>query len=262
MLRCDPSVHHPLRLGQIHFVRLMLHSTALFYQLTLAFRYMFLLELVHVVRAPFVERRRDPIFILGGIIIGAGTIILLIWENINPISTLSRVNGICYIGIQRGPVIFLLTFDIAINFILTAMFVWQLRPSNTAVHGTIPHLSPASKRRISRVLQPFQSKERPRPSTIRSKASQASLRRMIWRTIFGSTLVLVATTINCIMFISWRNSHMGHACLLLCLSDGKCACLRSHVILMLHPSRHRNACVKLPHDANGQNKEHNESQRS
>jgi hypothetical protein len=181
-------------------------------------RYMFLLEVVHVVRSPFVERKRDPVFVVGGTIVVAGTIALLIWENIDPISSLSRVNGICYIGIQNDATIFLLSFDIAVNLALTLLFVWQLRPNNPLIHRQSESTTSSKpKRQLSRVLDSFTAKER--SSTIRSKASQASLRAMIWRIMLGSALVLMATTINCVVFLKWHGSHMGHACLLLCLSD-------------------------------------------
>lgn len=60
--------------------------------------YLFLLERVHIVRAPFVDRVRDPIYALGAILTIGGFAAVMAYQCIDPTAELSREDGICRIG--------------------------------------------------------------------------------------------------------------------------------------------------------------------
>ncbi|KAF1944610.1 hypothetical protein EJ02DRAFT_83860 [Clathrospora elynae] len=180
--------------------------------------YLFLLERVHIARAPFVDRRRDWIYIIGVLLTVGGFVGIVAWELVNPMASMSP-SGECRIGIEAGAAVAVMVLDTVINLVLTVIFVWQLRPVMKWVTPAIPGYgndATGTKRRIS--IQGFLGWTQDAPKLLRT-SSRPGLRVMLIRNIFGSSTLLVATMINNGLFLKCYFARMGHACLLMCLSD-------------------------------------------
>ncbi|EAT81022.1 hypothetical protein HBI56_103170 [Parastagonospora nodorum] len=94
---------------------------------------LFLLERVRVVRSPFIERKRDPIWIGGTIATVCSYLGVTAFEFIQPESELSRTDGLCRIGIQPNAAIGVIVLDTVFNVVLTIIFIQQLRPAASQI---------------------------------------------------------------------------------------------------------------------------------
>jgi hypothetical protein len=183
-------------------------------------RTLFLLERVRIVRAPFIERKRDLVWTIGSIMTIGGYLVLMGLEFIAPESDLSRVDGNCRIGIQPGAAVGVIVLDSILNIILTGIFVRQLRPkvgsvlqqSLGQVHGS------ARQRRSPSISRLLNLEEHGLLSSGRTSA-ESNLRSMIIRNVIGSVLLLLNTVVPNIVFLAWPNARLGHACSILCLTD-------------------------------------------
>ena len=165
-------------------------------------RYLFLLERVHVVRAPFVDRIRDPVWVIGAILIMIGFVVVTAFESISPRSELSRVDGVCRIGIQPHSGYALIALDTTINLVLTGIFIWQLRPALGV--SVIPWLP-----------------NRTSGSGSGWKASQRNVKAMLLRNVLGTSLLLCTTITNNTLFLTRPFAVYSHACQLMCVTDSK-----------------------------------------
>jgi hypothetical protein len=180
-----------------------------------------LLERVHVVQAPFVDRTRDKLYVIGAILTTCGFFAIMAWQFVNPFAELNHQTGICRIGIEPQAAVAIMVLDVLINTVLTGIFVWQLRP---ALGWAAPKMlslasdttctGPDSTRHGSRH---WMSK---RSHSMRT-SSRSDLRVMLVRNVVGSGFMLVVTVCNNSVFLIWSFAKMGHACLLMCLTDGK-----------------------------------------
>lgn len=183
-------------------------------------RYLFLLERIHVVRAPFVDRRRDPIYVVGAVLTTGGFIGIMSWQFINPTAELSRKDGECRIGIQPGAAIAIIVLDSVINFVLTGVFVWQLQPAMASALPKLRSITSASnKEATSPVVGSSSWKKRVRDFI--QGSSLSDVRLMMVRNVVGSGMILTVTLINNGLFLTRAFAKLGHACMLMCLGDGK-----------------------------------------
>ncbi|KAH7391127.1 hypothetical protein DE146DRAFT_663561 [Phaeosphaeria sp. MPI-PUGE-AT-0046c] len=194
---------------------------------------LFLLERVRIIRAPFVERGRDPLWIIGATTTICGYTIIMGLELIAPQATNSRVDGICRIGIQPHAAIAMLVLDTVLNVTLTSIFVWQLRPAITSLPHRLSNHAPSRMRNcrllsMSRVLE---WKNSTYGGAGRS-TSENNVRLMIIRNIVGSILLLMNTIANNAIFLTWSFARMSHACFLMCLTDLVLGMLITHWLSM------------------------------
>lgn len=87
------------------------------------FLYLFLVERAHQLVALRIPRNRDPVYLIGIIIVLFGFGVLAVFAFLHPVTSLSKVDGKCRIGLPLVITIPLLSFDIIINFALTLVFV-------------------------------------------------------------------------------------------------------------------------------------------
>jgi hypothetical protein len=187
-------------------------------------RALFLLERVRIVRAPFLERSRDYVWITGTVMTICGYAGILAFEFEAPMAALSLETGICRIGIQPAAAETLVVFDTALNITLTGIFIWQLRMS----FGSPINRSPSNTHNT--VQQPRKSicrlptwEKHGLGSTGRS-SSENNLRLMLMRNVIGCVLLMVNTIVNQATFLTRSFATMAHACLLMCLTDSKSTC--------------------------------------
>lgn len=144
------------------------------------------------------------------------------YEFVAPTSKLSRVDGICRIGIHPDSGYAVLALDTTINVALTGIFIWQLRPAlGSSVTRSPTHLSTSSSGRGGwSVLNFFRGNNNDDRSSALAK-SQRNLKVMLFRNVVGSSLVLCATIANNAIFLTWSFAAHSHACQLMCLTDSK-----------------------------------------
>ena len=87
------------------------------------FLYLFLVERAHQLVATKVPRHRDWIYMGGIASVMLGFGVLAVFAFIHPVTSLSKVDGKCRIGLPLSITIPLLSYDICINFFLTFVFV-------------------------------------------------------------------------------------------------------------------------------------------
>jgi hypothetical protein len=169
---------------------------------------MFWLERVRIVRAPFIDRFRDPIWIVGMILIFGGFVTMTGCEFISPRAFLSHVDGSCTIGIHPTYATAVIAVDTFFNFLLMGIFILQFRPADGFA---------ACKPVMCKVTRETDN----RTSSIRASLHR-DLRRMLVKNVVGSIFMLLATAVNNILFITQEWANESHSCQLLCLSDGMC----------------------------------------
>jgi hypothetical protein len=91
-------------------------------------RYLFLLERAHIVRASYMSRYRDPLWLWSTIAVTGSLGASTAAGFIKPIHDISLKDGRCHIGLPRYSSIPLLTCDIIINVFLTLVFVYLMSP--------------------------------------------------------------------------------------------------------------------------------------
>jgi len=146
------------------------------------------------------------------------------YQFMNPMAVLSPDDGQCRIGIEPRAAVAVIVLDTVINFGLTGIFVYQLRPTLASV---LPELSSAPGTPRLRSEFPARGSKpwmRRTHQFIRS-SSQNDFRVMLIRNVAGSGFMLLVTLCNNGLFLNWAFAKMGHACLLMCLTDGEYTCI-------------------------------------
>ncbi|KAF2846936.1 hypothetical protein T440DRAFT_471453 [Plenodomus tracheiphilus IPT5] len=181
--------------------------------------YLFLFERIHIVRAPFIDRLRDSIYIIGVIMTVSGYIAIMGYEFISPIAKLSRKTGLCKIGVQPRAAIAMIVFDTTIHIAMTVLFVWQLQPAMK----TTPCLSLwyTRSRRTEETLARLHRyciRRSRTPDTQRMRVRD-DIRIMLVRNVIGSGLLLMLAATNNIVYLTWGPAQLSHTCLIMCMSD-------------------------------------------
>lgn len=187
---------------------------------------MFLLEREHVVRAPFLRSRTDDfIWLLGTLFVVVTFGALSIWGVRTAHAELSAEDGQCRIGLAKLPAYLLLVFDASINAGLTLMFVMLLRPFHTVDRssglydgeGTGDAGSRTGRwRRIARRarLVRFESEQG-------TEVFSASIRKVLWKNVAGSSLIFLASAANLSVFFAEHGQQLAWVCLVACMADGE-----------------------------------------
>ncbi|KAF2192868.1 hypothetical protein K469DRAFT_503626, partial [Zopfia rhizophila CBS 207.26] len=178
--------------------------------------YIFLLERAHIVRAPFMRRTRDPIWLAGLFIIVAGFGTIAIIGYISPVVDLPTIDGLCRIGLPARVSFPLLSFDVTINIALTSVFIYLLRPV-LSLKGRLS-LSVFSGIRTSRKDRKIGGERTKKPHRTIS-AVHKNIRTLLWKSLFGSTLVMVPTAANMAQFYVMEGRELGWICLTICTLD-------------------------------------------
>lgn len=185
-------------------------------------RYLFLLERVHIVRAPFIDRVKDPVWVAGAVLIVIGWAAITAYEYIAPRSQLSRVDGICRIGIRPDSAIAVIVLDTIVNVALAGVFIWQLRPALGSIvswdsSGIFKFSARTSNRSLLNVIKRDTDEGR-----IATRVNPArNVKAMLFRNVIGSWLLLCAQIANNVLFLKWPYATHSHACQLMCLTDSK-----------------------------------------
>ncbi|KAH7130560.1 hypothetical protein B0J11DRAFT_430209 [Dendryphion nanum] len=186
--------------------------------------YLFLLERVHIIRAPFVDRLRDAVWVIGAVLTVGGFASIMAYEFVDPRHNLSRKDGVCRIGIQPNAGVAVIVLDVTINSVLTGIFIWQLRPAfhsikcRSIVMPNQPVTQQGRRRSSLKALLGVKIQEQQTYREPRHVLRQ-NLQKVVIRNIIGSAVVLVNTVINNAIFLTWPFASQSHACQLMCLTD-------------------------------------------
>jgi hypothetical protein len=190
----------------------------------LACSYIFLLERARVVRAPFMSRYRDYLWLFGMLILLGGFGSIAIVGYLSPVVELSRLDGRCRIGLPNKVSFPLLCFDVAVNFLLTGVFFWLLRPV-LDFHGLLSVSNWFGGRLSSRVKQSVKKRElslqRETDGGSLKSAMNKNIRTLLWKCLIGSTLVMLPTVGNMAQFYVMNSRELGWVCLTICTLDSE-----------------------------------------
>ncbi|KAI0574788.1 hypothetical protein Alg130_09537 [Pyrenophora tritici-repentis] len=170
--------------------------------------YVFLVERIHVVRAPFVNRKNDRIYLgcMAMIIVTYSIVAANTW--VNHVTELRASDGRCHFGIRGIGSIPFTVVNFTTNGILTAVFFYLLRPVSqkpvsagfsTALGGSDTDTVTGHGGSDTMVRK--------------------NIRNLIWKSVVGSLLVEIPTAANMIQFAVTRGEELGMISLTICLVD-------------------------------------------
>ena len=166
-------------------------------------------------------RHRDYIWLVGLFIMVGGFGSIAIVGYMSPVVELSHLDGRCRIGLPPKVSFPLLCFDVAVNFLLTGVFFWLLRPV-LEFHGIMNvrnccgNLFSGKGRREKRRDEQHKSQE---GQSIQS-AMNLNIKALLWKCLIGSTLVMLPTVANMAQFYAMDSRELGWVCLTICTLDG------------------------------------------
>ena len=141
----------------------------------------------------------------------------------SPVVELSTLDGRCRIGLPPRVSFPLLCFDVAVNFLLTGVFFWLLRPV-LDFHGLLRMSTWFGDRLTSKVKQSVHKREIELETALEGaslkSAMNKNIRILLWKCLIGSTLVMLPTVANMTQFYIMNSRELGWVCLTICTLDG------------------------------------------
>ncbi|KNG48373.1 hypothetical protein DDE82_007552 [Stemphylium lycopersici] len=188
-------VHNGISLSTVGSCKAAMRLCLIFYAGSKVSMYLFLVERAHALRAPYVARYRDLLWLLSTIGIFASLGFIGIAGCVAPLSYLDEDDGRCRMGVRRYTAIPLMTCDIVINIFLTLVFVYLLSPllrgSQSSGHGFASLLA----REIGNLCGRADGKtgvKLHRSSEIMAQ----KVEKLLWKTFIGCVLVVIPTAGN------------------------------------------------------------------
>lgn len=187
-------------------------------------RYIFLVERIHVVRAPFVPRSRDLIYLSCAVLVIVSFCAVAINAYLSPIIEIGPSDGRCHTGIPGKASIPFMTVDILVDIVLTGVFFYLLRPV-VSVGGIF---------KVTAVVGPSKSRTTPAtpatPATEKNMdetAVQRNIRMLLRKSLIASALIMIPTIANMIQFYITQGKELAMVCMTLCVMDGTLSRIRS-----------------------------------
>ncbi|KAF9694047.1 hypothetical protein EKO04_007857 [Ascochyta lentis] len=170
--------------------------------------YVFLVERVHVVRAPFVRRSRDWLYWACMVMVIASFLGVAINAYLRPIIEM-QADGRCHMGIPGGASIPFMAVDIGVDAALTGVFFYLLRPV-VKLHGL---------NTVSGVFGKNAAKNSHTSQARKETAVQRNIRILLWKSLIGSMLIMLPTIANMVQFYITGGRELALICLALCVAD-------------------------------------------
>jgi hypothetical protein len=182
------------------------------YTLTKAAIFLFLVERIHVVRAPFVQRKHDYIYLtcLAIVITVLGPAIIHTY--FNPVTHMGPTGRRCHFGIRGRASIPILAANMFVDLVLTGVFFYLLRPAARPESRSTSSYALKNQGNIILPLVPTDTNE---------TTAQRNIRALLWKSIVGSLLIEIPMTANMIQFVITRGEELGTICMALCVVEGK-----------------------------------------
>ncbi|KAF2638908.1 hypothetical protein P280DRAFT_404210, partial [Massarina eburnea CBS 473.64] len=177
--------------------------------------YCFLVERIHVLRAPYMRRHQDWIWVSGMLInsCGFGTIAILCfkWSR----SEISAHDGQCRIGSLSRAVVPLLAFDFFINVLLTGIFVYLLPP---VLQRSCISSDTITENNVTRGLRSILCHKSEGSDAL--PKTKGPIERLTWKSFIACVLVMVPTAANLASSLPLHGLRTGWICFTLCALDG------------------------------------------
>ncbi|KAJ4407013.1 hypothetical protein N0V91_004179 [Didymella pomorum] len=170
--------------------------------------YIFIVERIHVVRAPFVRRTHDWLYWCLMVMVVASFLGVAINAYLKPIIEMQE-DGRCHMGIPGQASIPFMVVDISVNAALTGVFFYLLRPV-VKLHGL---------NTVSGVFGKNTVKDLDTPKAQKETAVQRNIRILLWKSLFGSMLIMLPTVANMVQFYITGGRELALICLSLCVTD-------------------------------------------
>lgn len=182
----------------------------MFYIMAKGFVYAFLVERVHIVRAPFVPRSKDKVYIaclVPAMVMYTGiSVNSYFWR----VTAMHQTDGRCHFGIKSQASIPILVVNVVTNVVLTGVFFYLLRPV-IKLHG-LPTISATLTRRSKTeavIAQPARGET----------AVQRNIKTLLSKSIIGAILIELPVAANMIQFLITGGKELGMMCLVFCMMD-------------------------------------------
>lgn len=120
-----------------------------------------------------------------------------------------RDDGRCHMGIPGKASIPFMVVDISVNVALTGVFFYLLRPV-VKLHGL---------NTISGVFGKTTVKDLGTSQAKTETAVQRNIRILLWKSLFGSMLIMLPTIANMVQFYITSGRELALICLSLCVAD-------------------------------------------
>ncbi|KAJ4986946.1 hypothetical protein SVAN01_07624 [Stagonosporopsis vannaccii] len=184
----------------------------MFYIMAKGWVYAFLVERVHVVRAPFVRRSQDKVYMACMIPAMAMYAAISLNSYFWRVTAMHDSDGRCHFGITSQASIPILTVNVLTNVFLTGVFFYLLRPV-IKFHGVSTVSAGLTRRSKSKtdttVVQPARN----------DSAVQRNIRILLWKSIVGAILIELPVAANMIQFLVTGGKELGMMCLAFCMAD-------------------------------------------
>lgn len=150
------------------------------------------------------------------VVVGFGSV--TIYGLLRPYARVSPVDGKCHLGLRRNVTIFLLSFDVFINVLLTIVFLYLLAPVIRSNNLAIPGLP------VSRIASCIGTcGQSPRDLGVKLNTGNRHVakrvERLLLRTLIGAILVLPPTIGNLVQSAIFMDREPRFVCLMICTCD-------------------------------------------
>ncbi|KAJ5061428.1 hypothetical protein J3E72DRAFT_385362 [Bipolaris maydis] len=235
-------VHNGLGITTDAICKAAIRLCLLFYTAGKVSMYLFLVERVHVLRAPYRSRWSDYLWLFStmGIFVSLGAIGAAGF--IVPITSLSRDDGRCRIGLQPYAIIPLLICDIVINILLTLVFIYLLSPvirrSRPSGAGFASRLAGATGNLCRQAEQ--------RTAVSLHPVNQRLVRRvekLLFKTLVGCFLVVLPASGNLTALWIYQGKMPAFMCFTICIFDVTWAAVVLHWLTMASADKRKSGAA-------------------
>ncbi|EUC40233.1 hypothetical protein COCMIDRAFT_30803 [Bipolaris oryzae ATCC 44560] len=180
--------------------------------------YLFLLERIRIVRAPFINRWCDPLYVIGGVLIVSCFIAITGSQFANRIVVFQGGRRECSIGFRPPTAYLVVVLDVTTNLALTGIFIRQLRPAVALQIPRIPSMANSAEGTNTSNAEGIGLWIRSVRRTVWGSCL-TNLQVMLVRNVIGALIMLISSITFNILMASQEFARRGHACMLLCLTD-------------------------------------------
>jgi hypothetical protein len=168
-----------------------------------------MVERIRIVRAPFVKRSKDKIYLscmaMVLILYGAISINACIFRY----TELRASDGRCHGGLRSVASLPTIAVNLFTNVVLTAVFFYLLRPI-VKFRSIMPVSGFSTKLGIRKTLS----------APLPTASAQQNIRTVLWKSIIGAMLIEITMLANMIQFAVTKGEELGMVCFTVCLVDG------------------------------------------
>jgi hypothetical protein len=199
-----------------------------FYILNKALMYMFMIERAHSIRAPYTRRLKDYVWCFWMLFSGVGFAVIVVLAFIYPHKG-TTPDHTCRLGLPKGVSIALVLYDTGINFSLTAVFIWLIRPLLAFHRTSDPNSKSCFRDRLTKSFNTacgwiptirLPNSGGPYHQTVNQSLVNA-VEWLVWKTLAGTVLIVMPTIANLVTLTAMGGKELAWVCFTVCTADSK-----------------------------------------